>query len=166
MLGFIKRFFRRRAIESMRLTNDFYILNALNLLDTVDDKYISILSGENASKCRYFIEFELIEKYTKGLEAVTGFKKNDLRIYINPRNVYAPPEAIACLIANETFHQDKELMFEEEYQSMLEEVKVWKKLKTESDHPLVKRLNILEKAYDNGELRNLVQSLPAYKDLK
>lgn len=170
MIGFIKRFFRAKYIESLNLTNDFKVEQSLCLLD---DKYIDILRGNNTSGLPYFIEFELIADYTKGLEASTFFSKEKppffpdgrFRIFINPRNADAPVQALAALIAHETTHQDKDNSIEEEYQAFYEEIKVWKKLKIQSEHPLVERLNTIEKAYDNSELMDLIKSLPAYRGL-
>lgn len=45
-------------------------------------------------------------------------KEGKLYIYINPKHEYAPPGAIAALLAHEAIHQD-------EYNSLSEETYAW-----------------------------------------
>ena len=60
---------------------------------------------------------EINEAYST-FDAIGWKKKGKLYIYINPKHEYAPPGAIAALLAHEAIHQD-------EYNSLSEETYAW-----------------------------------------
>ncbi len=72
-------------------------------------------------------------------------------IYINSRLRNSPPEALACLIAHESFHKLPKATLEEETKCTTIETKYWIILKDNSRNygsdRLVLRLNTLQKAY-------------------
>ena len=68
------------------------------------------LLGYNLSGSPVKIEFKDLSTINKDyaeFDAIGWKKKNKLLIYINPKHKYAPPGALAALLAHEDLHQDE-----------------------------------------------------------
>ena len=118
---------------------------------------------------------EINEAYST-FDAIGWKKKGKLYIYINPKHEYAPPGAIAALLAHEAIHQDEYNSLSEETYAWTMEAAVWTKLSekdpkyNDSMHPLVVRENTLKKLFIKGNytskyIRKTVFSNPGYSNL-
>ena len=102
---------------------------------------------------------EINEAYST-FDAIGWKKKGKLYIYINPKHEYAPPGAIAALLAHEAIHQDEYNSLAEETYAWTMEASVWYeivKLYPESNdqlHPLVNRENQLKQLFERGNYSN------------
>lgn len=102
---------------------------------------------------------ELNEAYAT-FDAVGWKKKGKLYIYINPKHEYAPPGALAALLAHEAIHQDEYNSLSEETYAWTMEAIVWTeilKMYPESnnlDSALVTRENILKQLLEKGNHTN------------
>jgi len=102
---------------------------------------------------------ELNEAY-KTFDAIGWKKKGKLYIYINPKHEYAPPGALAALLAHEAIHQDEYNSLSEETYAWTMEAVVWTeilKMYPESnnlDSALVTRENILKQLLEKGNHTN------------
>lgn len=102
---------------------------------------------------------ELNEAYAT-FDAVGWKKKGKLYIYINPKHEYAPPGALAALLAHEAIHQDEYNSLSEETYAWTLEAIVWTeilKMYPESnnlDSALVTRENILKQLLEKGNHTN------------
>jgi hypothetical protein len=107
-----------------------------------------------------------------------GWKiKDRLYIFINEKHRSAPPQALASLLSHEAMHQDSFNSTNEETYAWTMEAATWtdyiKKnpsLQTQTDYPLVRRLNTLNdlfiKAnYTDKYIRKVVKNNDGYKDL-
>ena len=135
--------------------------------------------GYNLTQKPIKIEFkdlsELNETYSS-FDAVGWKKKNKLFIYINPKHEYAPPAALAALLAHEALHQDEYNSLSEETYAWTMEANVWNemlKMFPESNNlesSLVTRENILKQLLEKGNftdkyIKKTVYSNKGYKDL-
>ena len=102
---------------------------------------------------------ELNEAY-KTFDAIGWKKKGKLYIYINPKHEYAPPGALAALLAHEAIHQDEYNSLSEETYAWTMEAIVWTeilKMYPESNNlesALVTRENILKQLLEKGNNTN------------
>lgn len=102
---------------------------------------------------------ELNEAY-KTFDAIGWKKKGKLYIYINPKHEYAPPGALAALLAHEAIHQDEYNSLSEETYAWTMEAIVWTeilKMYPESNNlesALVTRENILKQLLEKGNHTN------------
>lgn len=102
---------------------------------------------------------ELNEAY-KTFDAIGWKKKGKLYIYINPKHEYAPPGALAALLAHEAIHQDEYNSLSEETYAWTLEAIVWTeilKMYPESNNlesALVTRENILKQLLEKGNHTN------------
>ena len=105
-----------------------------------------------------------------------GWKKGKLYIYINPKHEYAPPGAIAALLAHEAIHQDEYNSLSEETYAWTMEAVVWTeilKMFPESNNlesALVTRENILKQLLEKGNhtnkyIKKTVYANEGYKNL-
>lgn len=117
------------------------------------------LLGYNLSGSPVKIEFKdlsTINKDYANFDAVGWKKKNKLWIYINPKHKYAPPGALAALLAHEALHQDEYNSLSEETYAWTMEAAVWSEIKgiypdsNKEDDSLVKRENTLEQLFEKG----------------
>ena len=135
--------------------------------------------GYNLTQKPIKIEFkdlsELNEAYSS-FDAVGWKKKNKLFIYINPKHEYAPPAALAALLAHEALHQDEYNSLSEETYAWTMEANVWNemlKMFPESNNlesSLVTRENVLKQLLEKGNftdkyIKKTVYSNKGYKDL-
>ena len=102
---------------------------------------------------------EINEAYST-FDAIGWKKRGKLYIYINPKHEYAPPGALAALLAHEAIHQDEYNSLSEETYAWTMEAVVWTeilKLYPESNNleaPLVTRENILKQLLEKGNYTN------------
>ena len=135
--------------------------------------------GYNLSQKPIKIEFrdlsELNNAY-KSYDAVGWKKKNKLYIYINPKHKYAPPGALAALLAHEALHQDEYNSLSEETYAWTMEANVWCEMlnrfpeSNNLESSLVMRENILKQLlekgnYTNKYIKKTVYANDGYKNL-
>ena len=118
---------------------------------------------------------EINEAYST-FDAIGWRKKGKLYIYINPKHEYAPPGAIAALLAHEAIHQDEYNSLSEETYAWTMEAVVWTeilKMFPESNNlesALVTRENILKQLLEKGNhtnkyIKKTVYANEGYKNL-
>ena len=118
---------------------------------------------------------EINEAYST-FDAIGWKKKGKLYIYINPKHEYAPPGAIAALLAHEAIHQDEYNSLSEETYAWRMEAVVWTeilKMFPESNNlesALVTRENILKQLLEKGNhtnkyIKKTVYANEGYKNL-
>lgn len=118
---------------------------------------------------------EINEAYST-FDAIGWKKKGKLYIYINPKHEYAPPGAIAALLAHEAIHQDEYNSLGEETYAWTMEAVVWTeilKMFPESNNlesALVTRENILKQLLEKGNhtnkyIKKTVYANEGYKNL-
>ena len=118
---------------------------------------------------------EINEAYST-FDAIGWEKKGKLYIYINPKHEYAPPGAIAALLAHEAIHQDEYNSLSEETYAWTMEAVVWTeilKMFPESNNlesALVTRENILKQLLEKGNhtnkyIKKTVYANEGYKNL-
>ena len=118
---------------------------------------------------------EINEAYST-FDAIGWKKKGKLYIYINPQHEYAPPGAIAALLAHEAIHQDEYNSLSEETYAWTMEAVVWTeilKMFPESNNlesALVTRENILKQLLEKGNhtnkyIKKTVYANEGYKNL-
>ena len=133
---------------------------ALDMLkDTSGEFSRKALLGYNVTQMPVKVMFkdlsEINEAYAT-FDAVGWKKKGHLYVYINPKHEYAPPGAIAALLAHEALHQDEYNSLSEETYAWTMEAFVWNdilKLYPESNqeqYPLVVRENTLKRLLEKG----------------
>ena len=160
---------------------DSNINQAMDLMDGTTAAWAKkALLGNNDSgrpiKVRFRNLAELSASYAN-FDAL-GWKDNgQLYIYINRKHRTAPAAALASLLSHEAVHQDELCSLEEETYAWGYEADVWIQMKkknprlnSSSGHPLVVRLNTLEKLfkqanYSTDKIRNVVYSNPGYQGL-
>lgn len=158
-------FFSSKAIamdDYTQITQDYKLQQVLSLLKNHSDETretLNIILGNNLSNRPIKIMFYNLSRMNIAYEkydALTCKHKNGtLYIFINSIHRNAPIEALACLLAHETLHQDDESSYQEEVTAWTMEAKTWlsfKKagIKVDNTHSLVKRLNTIEKMYVNA----------------
>ena len=118
---------------------------------------------------------EINEAYST-FDAIGWKKKGKKYIYINPKHEYAPPGAIAALLAHEAIHQDEYNSLSEETYAWTMEAVVWTeilKMFPESNNlesALVTRENILKQLLEKGNhtnkyIKKTVYANEGYKNL-
>ena len=135
--------------------------------------------GFNLTQYPIKIEFkdlsELNQAYST-YDAVGWKKKNKLYIYINPKHEYAPPGALAALLAHEALHQDEYNSLSEETYAWTMEANVWCEMlkrfpeSNNLESSLVMRENILKQLlekgnYTNKYIKKTVYANDGYKNL-
>ena len=121
------------------------------------------LLGYNLSGKPVKIEFKdlsTIHKDYGNFDAIGWKRRNKLFIYINPKHEYAPPAALAALLAHEALHQDDYNSLSEETYAWTMEAAVWCELLQlypecdVKDDALVKRENTLKQLFEKGGYSN------------
>lgn len=172
------------VVDYSQVTQDKLLMEALDCMTGTTGNFSKkAILGNNLSRKPIKVLFKNLSKISPAYTSfdALGWKDNDgqLLIYVNEKHRNAPPEAIACLLCHEALHQD-------EYSSINEETYCWgleacewieltnkqPKLKKIDDniYPLVRRMNLLEKMYEDSnyttkEIRKSVSTNPGYKDL-
>lgn len=168
------------ADEYKKVSDDQIFHVALDMMKgTNADFSRKAILGYNLTQKPVKIEFkdlsELNQAYAS-YDAVGWKKKNRLYIYINPKHEYAPPAALAALLAHEALHQDEYNSLSEETYAWTMEANVWcEMLKRYPDSnnlesPLVMRENILKQLlekgnYTNKYIKKTVYANDGYKNL-
>lgn len=121
------------------------------------------LLGNNLSGYPVKIEFKDLSSVNKDyadFDAIGWKKKKKLYIYINPKHKYAPPGALAALLAHEALHQDEYNSLSEETYAWTMEAAVWCEMRdlypesNKEDDSLVKRENTLKQLFEKGGYSN------------
>lgn len=123
-----------------------------------------------------FKDLSEIDSAYSTFDAIGWKKKGKLYIFINPKHRYAPPGALAALLAHEALHQDEYNSLSEETYAWTMEATVWTEILkqySESNDPessLVIRENILKQLlekgnYTNKYIRKTVFANNGYKNL-
>lgn len=167
--------------EEYKKVSDKQIFHvALDMMkDTSAEFSRKAILGYNLTQKPIRIEFkdlsELNQAYSS-YDAVGWKKKNKLYIYINPKHEYAPPAALAALLAHEALHQDEYNSLSEETYAWTMEANVWCEMlkrfpeSNNLESPLVMRENILKQLlekgnYTNKYIKKTVYANQGYKNL-
>jgi len=151
--------------EEYKCTSKYEIIYiAIDMLKgTEGDFSRKALLGHNLSGYPIKIEFRDLSSINKDygdFDAIGWKKKKRNYIYINPKHKYAPPGALAALLAHEALHQDEYNSLSEETYAWTMEAAVWceiKELYPESNKDgdaLVKRENTLQQLFEKGGYTN------------
>ena len=168
------------AEEYKKVSNQQIFHVALDMMkDTSAEFSRKAILGYNLTQRPIKIEFkdlsELNQAY-KSYDAVGWKRKNKLYIYINPKHEYAPPGALAALLAHEALHQDEYNSLSEETYAWTMEANVWCEMlkrypeSNNLESPLVMRENILKQLlekgnYTNKYIKKTVYANDGYKNL-
>jgi hypothetical protein len=135
--------------------------------------------GYNLTQYPVKIEFKNLSELNQAYEsfdAVGWKKKGKLYIYINPKHEYAPPAALAALLAHEALHQDEYNSLSEETYAWTMEATVWCEMlkqypeSNKLNSALVTRENVLKQLlekgnYTNKYIKKTVYANEGYKNL-
>lgn len=150
--------------EYKKVSNEQIFHVALDMMKgTSADFSRKAILGYNLTQKPIKIEFkdlaELNQAYSS-YDAVGWKKKNKLYIYINPKHEYAPPAALAALLAHEALHQDEYNSLSEETYAWTMEANVWCEMlkrfpeSNNLESPLVMRENVLKQLLEKGNFTN------------
>lgn len=153
---------------------------ALDMLkDTSGEFSRKALLGYNVTQRPVKVLFkdlsEINEAYAT-FDAIGWKKKGRLYVYINPKHEYAPPGALAALLAHEALHQDEYNSLSEETYAWTMEAVVWTEIlkhypeSNNLESSLVTRENILKQLlekgnYTNKYIKKTVYANEGYKNL-
>ena len=137
---------------------------ALDMLkDTSGEFSRKALLGYNVTQMPVKVMFkdlsEINEAYAT-FDAVGWKKKGHLYVYINPKHEYAPPGALAALLAHEALHQDEYNSLSEETYAWTMEAIVWTEIlkrypdSNNLESALVSRDNVLKQLLEKGNYTN------------
>lgn len=123
-----------------------------------------------------FKDLSEIDSAYSTFDAIGWKKKGKLYIFINPKHRYAPPGALAALLAHEALHQDEYNSLSEETYAWTMEATVWTEIlkqypeSNDLESSLVTRENILKQLlekgnYTNKYIRKTVFANNGYKNL-
>lgn len=166
--------------EYKKVSNEQIFHVALDMLKgTLGDFSRKAILGYNITQYPVKIEFKDLSEIDSAyatFDAVGWKKKGKLYIYINPKHQYAPPAALAALLAHEAIHQDEYNSLSEETYAWTMEAMVWNELlkkypeSNNIESSLVTRENILKELlekgnYTNKYIKKTVYSNNGYKNL-
>lgn len=150
--------------EYDKVSNEQIFHVALDMLKgTSGDFSRKAILGYNITQYPVKIQFKdlsEIDTAYSSFDAIGWKKKGKLYIFINPKHQYAPPGALAALLAHEALHQDEYNSLSEETYAWTMEATVWNevlKMYPESndlDSSLVTRENILKQLLEKGNYTN------------
>lgn len=132
-------------------SNDEKVLAALTVLNNLGaDEVFDNLAEKGVTI--QFCDFMMIDIESSKDFAISSLDSFGNRvILLNAAYKNSPKEAIACLIAHESFHKLNKATFAEEVQCTQKEAEYWNKLKhqvtSNVSNDLTKRLNNLETLY-------------------
>ena len=137
---------------------------ALDMLkDTSGEFSRKALLGYNVTQMPVKVMFkdlsEINEAYAS-FDAVGWKKRGHLYVYINPKHEYAPPGALAALLAHEALHQDEYNSLSEETYAWTMEAVVWTEIlkrypeSNNLESALVTRENVLKQLLEKGNYTN------------
>lgn len=145
-------------------TSDQLIVNALSLMKKSNmNSSLKVLQGNNTTGQPIVIRFvnlTAISPEYMNTDAVTVINEDGrMMVYIDKTLNNSPAEAIACLIAHETTHNDAVSSLNEEVNACTQEALVWSYFKkqnpalsklSETQYPLIERLNYLTELYQQS----------------
>lgn len=166
--------------EYKNVSNEQIFHVALDMLKGTSGEFSrKAILGYNLSQYPVKIQFkdlsEINEAYST-FDAIGWKNRNKLFIFINPKHEYAPPGALAALLAHEALHQDEYNSLSEETYAWTMEATVWSEIvnrfpeSNNIESSLVTRENILKQLLDKGNntnkyIKKTVYANPGYKDL-
>ncbi len=123
-----------------------------------------------------FRDLSEIDPAYSTFDAIGWKKKGKLYIFINPKHEYAPPGALAALLAHEALHQDEYNSLSEETYAWTMEAVVWSEIvkqypeSNNLESSLVTRENILKQLLEKGNntnkyIKKTVYANQGYKNL-
>ncbi len=150
--------------EYKNISNEQIFHVALDMLkDTSGEFSRKALLGYNVTQMPVKVMFkdlsEINEAYAS-FDAIGWKKKGRLYVYINPKHEYAPPGAIAALLAHEAIHQDEYNSLSEETYAWTMEAVVWTEIlkrfpeSNDLESALVTRENVLKQLLEKGNNTN------------
>ena len=150
--------------EYKKVSNEQIFHVALDMMKGTTAEFSrKAILGYNLTQKPIKIEFkdlgELNSAYSS-YDAVGWKKKNKLYIYINPKHEYAPPAALAALLAHEALHQDEYNSLSEETYAWTMEANVWCEMlkrfpeSNNLESSLVMRENVLKQLLEKGNFTN------------
>lgn len=166
--------------EYKDISNEQIFHVALDMLkDTSGEFSRKALLGYNVTQYPVKVMFkdlsEINEAYAS-FDAIGWKKRGKLYVYINPKHEYAPPGALAALLAHEAIHQDEYNSLSEETYAWTMEAVVWNEIlkrfpeSNNLDSALVTRENVLKQLlekgnYTNKYIKKTVYANEGYKNL-
>ena len=166
--------------EYKDISNEQIFHVALDMLkDTSGEFSRKALLGYNLTQRPVKVMFkdlsEINEAYST-FDAIGWKKKGKLYVYINPKHEYAPPGALAALLAHEALHQDEYNSLSEETYAWTMEAVVWTEIlkrfpeSNNLESSLVTRENVLKQLlekgnYTNKYIKKTVYANEGYKNL-
>lgn len=150
--------------EYKSVSNEQIFHVALDMLkDTSGEFSRKALLGYNITQMPVKVMFkdlsELNEAYST-FDAIGWKKRGKLYVYINPKHEYAPPGALAALLAHEAIHQDEYNSLSEETYAWTMEAVVWTEIlkrfpeSNDLESALVTRENVLKQLLEKGNHTN------------
>ena len=150
--------------EYKKVSNEQIFHVALDMLKgTSGDFSRKAILGYNITQYPVKIQFkdlsEIDQAYST-FDAIGWKKRGKLYIFINPKHEYAPPGALAALLAHEALHQDEYNSLSEETYAWTMEAKVWTEIlkqypeSNNLESSLVTRENILKQLFEKGNYTN------------
>ena len=123
-----------------------------------------------------FRDLSEIDSAYSSFDAIGWRKRGQLYVYINPKHQYAPPGALAALLAHEALHQDSYNSLSEETYAWTMEAVVWSEIlkkypeSNNLESQLVTRENILKQLWEKGNrtnkyIKKTVYANEGYKNL-
>ena len=150
--------------EYKKVSNEQIFHVALDMLKgTSGDFSRKAILGYNLTQQPVKIQFKdlsEIDSAYSSFDAVGWKKRGKLYIFINPKHEYAPPGALAALLAHEALHQDEYNSLSEETYAWTMEATVWNEIlkqypeSNNLDSSLVTRENILKQLLEKGDYTN------------
>ena len=166
--------------EYKKVSNEQIFHVALDMLKgTSGDFSRKAILGYNITQYPVKIQFkdlsEIDQAYST-FDAIGWKKRGKLYIFINPKHEYAPPGALAALLAHEALHQDEYNSLSEETYAWTMEAVVWSEIlkqypeSNNLESSLVTRENILKQLlekgnYTNKYIKKTVYANSGYKNL-
>lgn len=166
--------------EYSKVSNEQIFHVALDMLkDTSGEFSRKAILGYNVTQYPVKIQFKNLSEINSAYEsfdAVGWKKRGKLYIFINPKHEYAPPGALAALLAHEAIHQDEYNSLSEETYAWTMEATVWCEMlkrfpeSNNLESSLVTRENILKQLLEKGNytskyIKKTVYANQGYKDL-
>lgn len=162
------------------VSNDAKIFMALKVLEQTNNQTaLKTIKNKKHLKIIFYSLSLLSHSYKDHYALATSDGNGTDYILINSKYKNTPKEALSSLIAHELTHKLAQTTLEEEIQAWMNETKQWiecKKLNpklselNEGNHPLVERLNKLEKLYNEAHKKStlivkLIKNNSAYGKL-
>lgn len=150
--------------EYKDVSNEQIFHVALDMLkDTSGEFSRKAILGYNVTQYPVKVMFKDLSEINQAystFDAIGWKKRGKLYIYINPKHEYAPPGALAALLAHEAIHQDEYNSLSEETYAWTMEAIVWTEIlkkfpeSNNLESALVTRENILKQLLEKGNYTN------------